>query len=1000
MAQNPSEVTSNGSLGVSNAYSSPTNGQGQSLKNGDAAAASHPAKSPADPSADTLVYRGVKLNTSASSGLTLRRQLLRTFLPLSIVPLAIASLIGYRIVDTTARQDIETEVAGITQVMSEAASQLVEDGRRIPLAIASNPYIIDAAKAGASKSANESLTSVPIEQLEQQFDATHLLEVKNYLNDYLVQTAENEGLAELHITERNGFVIAYSNKTSDFVQSDEDWWQLGRQNTQWIVDPEVDESTDTYAVDFLQAITDPSNGEFLGLIQAVLPADHFDRLVDLLEVKLEGSRQLQLVDASSGTVVNTITREGPTDTQVLYGGDALSAAIGALAQAAESNQNAEGALQSVIEQYSLRRVQAAAPTAEDANSELAVTFTHQGRFYSLAKLPGIDWVAIASVDTAEIQAAGLNIALVFLVVAVPLAGVAAFLALWLADQLSTPLKQLSGTAQEVAQGNLGATAKPAGTAETQTLAQIFNNLVASVKGLLQEQTYATEKARLLADITGTQVEHSQDLPSIFNQAVEGARSILKSDRVMFYQFSPDGSGQVVAESVKASLPGVVKSLQPFQIPASLLEQYREGRPVATSHLAKADFPPAYQKQLAHLKTQSNLVAPVFSGDRLLGLLMVDHCLAAHQWQLSEIEFVSQLASQLGLVIDRVTLLEETDALAKEQRNLKESLQRRALELLKEVDPISQGNLTTRARVTEDEIGTIADSYNATVDSLRRLVLQVKETATKVADTTTSSDTYVRDLSTEATRQTVEIADALDQIQIMADAMRAVALRAEQADVAVQEADQTAKAGDEAMNRTVEGIQAIRSTVSATAKKIKHLGESSQRISTVVELISTFAAQTNMLALNASIEASRAGEEGRGFAVVASEVRALAQQSAQASDEIRALVTSIQAETNEVVAAMEFGTEQVVVGTRLVDETRQSFNKITAASATVSELVEAIAQVTAKQSQASTAISTTMTDVAKVADKTSQEANQVSTTFDELTELAQTLQESVGRFKIS
>jgi methyl-accepting chemotaxis protein len=223
---------------------------------------------------------------------------------------------------------------------------------------------------------------------------------------------------------------------------------------------------------------------------------------------------------------------------------------------------------------------------------------------------------------------------------------------------------------------------------------------------------------------------------------------------------------------------------------------------------------------------------------------------------------------------------------------------------------------------------------------------------------------------------------------MSRTVQTVALNAERAEVMVQQTAQTVQEGDLAMNRTVDGIQAIRATVAETAKKVKHLGESSQKISTVVELISAFASQTNMLALNASIEASRAGESGRGFAIVASEVRALAQRSAEATEEIRKLVSSIQAETNEVV-----------VGTQLVDETRQSLNKITQASGKISELVAAIAQATVVQSEATGTVSQTMQDLAATANKTSVGASQVADSFEQLQEVAQTLQASVGRFRV-
>ena len=205
-----------------------------------------------------------------------------------------------------------------------------------------------------------------------------------------------------------------------------------------------------------------------------------------------------------------------------------------------------------------------------------------------------------------------------------------------------------------------------------------------------------------------------------------------------------------------------------------------------------------------------------------------------------------------------SLAEEQRRLQDEQRQLKEGLQQRALELLMEVDPISRGDLTIRAKVTEDEIGTIADSYNATVGNLRKIVTQVQAAASQVAETTSSNEPLVQSLSQEALRQAEEIAAALERSQEMAQAVQLVATNAQQAEAVVQQATQTVEEGDDAMNRTVEGIMTIRETVAETAKKVKRLGESSQKISQVVNLISSFTEQTNLLALNASIEAAHAG----------------------------------------------------------------------------------------------------------------------------------------------
>ncbi len=355
--------------------------------------------------------------------------------------------------------------------------------------------------------------------------------------------------------------------------------------------------------------------------------------------------------------------------------------------------------------------------------------------------------------------------------------------------------------------------------------------------------------------------------------------------------------------------------------------------------------------------------------------------------------INDMAAKLGMYMeDRVNLLEQ-------QKSAKEQLQNRILDLLLEVEPISRGDLTVRAKVTEDEVGTLADSYNLMVENLSRIVERVKSAAKKVATTTVDNETSTQMLSEEALRQSKEITTALKRIQMMADSIRTVAANATQAESAVLQANQTIEAGDAAMNRTVDGMMAIKETVSDTAKKVKRLGETSQEISTIVNLIGNFAAQTNILALNASIEAARAGEQGKGFAVVAEEVRSLAQQSAQASAEIERLVAAIQRETREVVTAMDEGTEQVIAGTEVLDETRLSLSEIKYTSARINALVVEIAKATAIQSHDSQAVAQTMIEVAAIAKKTSQETSSVSASFKDLLEVAQELQKDVNQFKV-
>ncbi len=517
-------------------------------------------------------------------------------------------------------------------------------------------------------------------------------------------------------------------------------------------------------------------------------------------------------------------------------------------------------------------------------------------------------------------------------------------------------------------------------------------VILSRVSFLEQKAAEATRSQLLKDIT-VNIGQSLDSADIFNKAVQDARRAIQSDRVVIYSFNDKWQGTVTAESVGDGWPKAMGAkIDDPCFADKYVERYKGGRVQATNNIYKAGLTECYLNQLSIFSVQANLVAPILRGDELLGLLIAHQCSAPRNWEQTDIDLFSQLATQVGFALDRANLLDQ-------QRAGKEFLQKRALELLIEVDPLSRGDLTIRANVTEDEIGTVADSYNSTISSLRKIVTQVQQAAIQVAATTTDNQGSVQGLSFESLRQIEEIASALEQLSVMTTSIRAVAANASQAEAAVQRATETVQDGDSAMNRTVDGILAIRETVAETSKKVKRLGESSQKISKVVNLIGSFADQTNLLALNASIEAAHAGEQGRGFAVVADEVRVLARQSAAATAEIEALVKDIQTETNEVVAAMEAGTEQVVTGTRLVDETRQSLNKITAVSTEISQLVAAITSAAVAQSKASESVTSTMTGVATIAEATSNEASNVSASFTQLLAVAQDLQSSVGQFKV-
>lgn len=517
--------------------------------------------------------------------------------------------------------------------------------------------------------------------------------------------------------------------------------------------------------------------------------------------------------------------------------------------------------------------------------------------------------------------------------------------------------------------------------------------------LLQEQELSFKLAEQLKNLT-LKLAGTFDTETIFDNVTTEIRNILKTDRVIIYRFDETWQGTIVAESVKSEWPRALGSTIADPCFAErYVEKYQQGRVKATDDIYNAGLTECHIKQLSPFAVRANIVAPILVKGKLTGLLISHQCSDTRHWEPGEIAFFGQVSTQVGLALERVELIEGQKIAEAEQRAAREQLQQRALELLMEVDPVSQGDLTIRASVTADEIGTIADSYNATIESLRRIVTQVLSASKQVAETTGTNETSVQMLSKEAMEQAHNISAALDKIKAMTESIKAVASNAEEAELAVKQANQSVELGDDAMNRTVDGIMTIRETVAETGKKVKRLGESTQRISKVVNLISSFAEQTNLLALNASIEAAHAGEEGRGFAVVAEEVRSLAQQSAKATAEIAATVAEIQAETNEVVSAMEAGTEQVVAGTKLVEETRTNLNQITAASAKISQLVTEITKTALEQAKTSENVSETMTEVAVTSNKTSLTATEVSDSFKQLLAVAKELQESVGQFKV-
>ncbi|MEI2583809.1 MHYT domain-containing protein [Scytonema sp. PRP1] len=334
----------------------------------------------------------------------------------------------------------------------------------------------------------------------------------------------------------------------------------------------------------------------------------------------------------------------------------------------------------------------------------------------------------------------------------------------------------------------------------------------------------------------------------------------------------------------------------------------------------------------------------------------------------------------------------------ELKRSKETLQHQLVELISDVQEVAKGDLTARAEITTGQIGIVADFLNVIIESLRQIVIQVKQAAQQVNVSVGENSHAINQLADEALNQAEEITRTIDSVDQMSLSIQEVANGAHQTAEVARASANTALAAGEVIELTVSSILNLQQTITETAEKIKRFGESSQEISKVVTLINQIGLQTNLLSINASIEASRAGEENQGFIVVAQEVGRLAAESAQATKEIEHIVQNLHLETNAVVEAIEQGTTQVVESAYLVKDVKQSMERIVEVSRQIDELVESISLTTVSQAQTSQAVSLLMKEITKASVRTADSSRVVSTSLQQTVEVAQQLQASVSVFK--
>ncbi len=509
---------------------------------------------------------------------------------------------------------------------------------------------------------------------------------------------------------------------------------------------------------------------------------------------------------------------------------------------------------------------------------------------------------------------------------------------------------------------------------------VSSAFIKEIQGQILRLERISEKMAALTSSTGTNTDE-------FKAEVANFSRVLDNQQGAFGQVSP--ALQNINDTYQQMVKPVMGQLTDLSNPTI---QSRESAQALTDLATKT------QEQLSKIDrgiiTQKSILIPA------LLLLLSSLVLAFALYRL-----LRQQSSQELRVSEKENLrqrqeMEKEAARARQIQEENERSQMAILRLLDELGDLAEGDLTVNATVSEDFTGAIADSVNFAIDQLRQLVLAINTTADRVAQSSQQTQMTAVELAEASEHQAQEIAGVSAAINEMAVSIDQVSANASESASVAQRSVAIAQNGANVVQRSIEGMNTIRNQIQETSKRIKRLGESSQEIGDIVGLINDIADQTNILALNAAIQASMAGEAGRGFAVVADEVQRLAERSAAATRQIETLVKTIQADTNEAVSSMESTTSEVVKGAKLAKDAGEALDEVQNVSNTLADLIQNISNAARQQATSAGHISSTMNIIQDITSQTSSGTMATARSVGRLNEMAAALQESVSGFKLS